>query len=195
MTSPPTLFDTTRLILSSPLVPLNVYVAASDTPAVINKASAMVVNNITRRLIEATSLSEGGPRQPRLKLTNAATLASSDESSVNSCRNFVELRLCELRRIYLLRCWVHKDHHPCLSLLVNEEHALAIPVHLDLTRSGGHPRVWRQSLRGGSPYAEEDRVTLHEGVQGRGRSVGPLLSREIHPPTRLRARHRGPDAP
>jgi transposase len=28
---------------------------------------------------------------------------------------------------------------------------------LDLTRSGGHPRGWRQSLREGSPPAEEDR--------------------------------------
>jgi transposase len=32
---------------------------------------------------------------------------------------------------------------------------------LNLTRLGGHPKVWRQSLRGGSPHAEEYRVPLH----------------------------------
>ena len=32
---------------------------------------------------------------------------------------------------------------------------------MDLTRSGGHLRVWRQSLRRGSPHAEEYRVPLH----------------------------------
>jgi hypothetical protein len=37
---------------------------------------------------------------------------------------------------------------------------------LDLTRSGGHLRVWRQSLRGGGPHAEEDRISLPRGVQG-----------------------------
>ena len=31
----------------------------------------------------------------------------------------------QLLRIYLLRCWVNKDHHAPLSLLVNEEHTLA----------------------------------------------------------------------
>jgi transposase len=49
---------------------------------------------------------------------------------------------------------------------------------LDLTRSGGHPRVWRQSLRERSPHAQEYRVPLHRGVQERGGSAGSLLSRE-----------------
>ncbi len=44
-----------------------------------------------------------------------------------------------------------------------------------MTRSGGHPRVWRQSLRRGSPHAEEDGVSLHRGVQGGGRPASPLL--------------------
>src|SRR5215216_5014964 len=81
-----------------------------------------------------------------------------------------------------------------LVLIFEAESNEELDSILDLTRSGGHPRVWRQSLRGGSPHAEEYRVPLPRGVQGRGRSAGPLLSREIHPPTRLRARHRGPDA-
>ena len=51
-----------------------------------------------------------------------------------------------------------------------------LPSTLDLTRSGGHPRVWRRSLREGSPYAQEYRVPLHTGVQGRGGSARALLS-------------------
>jgi transposase len=51
-------------------------------------------------------------------------------------------------------------------------------VSMDLTRFGGHPRVWRRSFREGSPYAQEYRLPLHTGVQGRGRSAGPLLYRE-----------------
>jgi hypothetical protein len=35
---------------------------------------------------------------------------------------------------------------------------------LDLTRFGGHPRVWRQSLLEGGPHAEENKVSLHRGV-------------------------------
>src|SRR5829696_9209396 len=35
--------------------------------------------------------------------------------------------------------------------------------YLDLTRFGGHPKVWRQSLRKGSPYAEPQ-STLPRGV-------------------------------
>ena len=35
---------------------------------------------------------------------------------------------------------------------------------MDLTRSGGHSRVWRQSLCRGSLHAEEDRVALPGGV-------------------------------
>ena len=66
-------------------------------------------------------------------------------------------------------------------------------MYVDLTRSGGHPRVRRQSLREGSPHAKEYRVPLHRGIQGRGGSAGPLLSGEIHPPARLRARHLGSD--
>src|SRR5215211_636203 len=31
-------------------------------------------------------------------------------------------------------------------------------ANLDLTRLGGHPRVWRRSLREGSPHAHKDRV-------------------------------------
>src|SRR3712207_5036886 len=53
---------------------------------------------------------------------------------------------------------------------------LLLLIAVDLTRSGGHPRVWRQSLRGGSPHAEEDGVALPAGVQGRSRPAGPLLS-------------------
>jgi len=34
---------------------------------------------------------------------------------------------------------------------------------VDLTRFGGHPKVWRQSLRKGSPYAEPQ-STLPRGV-------------------------------
>jgi transposase len=49
---------------------------------------------------------------------------------------------------------------------------------VDLTRSGGHPRVWRQSLQGGSPHAEEYRVPLHRGVQGRGRPARERSSPE-----------------
>jgi transposase len=49
---------------------------------------------------------------------------------------------------------------------------------VDLTRSGRHPRVWRQSLREGSPHAQEYRVPLHTGVQGRGRPAGPRSSPE-----------------
>src|SRR5918998_3400544 len=47
-----------------------------------------------------------------------------------------------------------------LMLVVN----LNKGCEMDLTRSGGHPRVWRQSLRGGSPHAEEYRIPLHRGV-------------------------------
>src|SRR5215213_4757041 len=65
-------------------------------------------------------------------------------------------------------------------------------IPMDLTRVGGHPRVWRHSLRGGSPHAKEYRVTLHRGVQGRGRLASSLLSGEVHPPARLRARYREP---
>jgi hypothetical protein len=60
---------------------------------------------------------------------------------------------------------------------------------MDLTRLGGHLRVWRQSLRGGSPHAEEYRGPLHRGVQSGGRPTILLLSGEVHPPARLRARH------
>ena len=35
---------------------------------------------------------------------------------------------------------------------------------MDLTRFGGHPRVWRQSLLEGGPHAEENKVSLHRGV-------------------------------
>src|SRR5215217_7959638 len=38
---------------------------------------------------------------------------------------FRERRVCELRRITLLRRWVNKGHHVRLRLLVNDEHALA----------------------------------------------------------------------
>jgi hypothetical protein len=41
----------------------------------------------------------------------------------------VDSRRC---RIHLLRGWVNKDHHALLSLLVNDEHALAIPVRRSL---------------------------------------------------------------
>ena len=47
----------------------------------------------------------------------------------------------------------------------------------------------------GSPHAEEYLVPLHRGVQGRGGSAGPFLSRKIHPPARLRDRRSIPDAP
>src|SRR3712207_275900 len=47
-------------------------------------------------------------------------------------------------------------------------------TQLDLTWLGGYLRVWRQSLHGGSPHAEEYWGPLHSGVQGRGRSAGPL---------------------
>src|SRR5215203_4778078 len=64
---------------------------------------------------------------------------------------------------------------------------------MDLTRSGRHPRVWRQSLREGSPRAEEDRVALPGGVQSRSRPASSLLPRQVHPPARLRAGNRGPN--
>jgi hypothetical protein len=65
---------------------------------------------------------------------------------------------------------------------------------VDLTRLGGHPRVWRQSLREGSPSAGQSKSSLHRGVQGRGRSAGPFLIREVHAPARLRDRSGRPDA-
>src|SRR5215210_2113342 len=69
MTSPLSLFDTITRIESSPLVPSIVYVAASATPAVINKASAIVVNNSATRLMVYSASSslwrEGEDEYPR----------------------------------------------------------------------------------------------------------------------------------
>src|SRR5215204_6247134 len=47
----------------------------------------------------------------------------------------------ELRRIPLLRTWVHKDHQARLRLLVDEEHTLANPV-----RCGGDAGIVIQIL-------------------------------------------------
>jgi len=50
--------------------------------------------------------------------------------------------------------------------LLNSKMMAAFLKLVDLTRSGGHLRVWRQSLRGGSLHAQEYRGSLHRGVQG-----------------------------
>jgi hypothetical protein len=46
--------------------------------------SSTTATNKMMRLISATSFGKGATLQPRLKLTNVVTLASSDESSMNA---------------------------------------------------------------------------------------------------------------
>ena len=56
----------------------------------------------------------------------------------------------------------------CIEGKVFEVHFERQFRQLDLTRCGGHPRVWRGILREGSPRAEEEyRVSVPRGVQGR----------------------------
>src|SRR5215208_4545063 len=72
------------------------------------------------------------------------------------------------------------------------EIAIALST-VDLTRSGGHPRVRRRSLCEGSPYVEEYRVALHTGVQVRGGPTGSLFAGKVRPPAGLRVRDLRPD--
>ena len=56
--------------------------------------------------------------------------------------------------------------HNCLAGAQSlVEHTRVFKNKVDLTRSGGHLKVWRQSLREGSPHAEEYGGPLHRGVQ------------------------------
>lgn len=69
-----------------------------------------------------------------------------------------------------------------------------VSIRLDLTRCGGHLRVWRQILREGSPHAEEEYwISVPGAVQGRSCALGLLLAREVYPSARLSTEHRGSD--